>query len=76
MLPYLEIKKQQEEEHLENIEMPNLTGLTVQEAKKILKDLGVEVEINGEAVQESIVIEQLPKKGIEINTGTKVTIYV
>lgn len=52
--------------------MIDVIGMEVTEAKKALKDLGVEVEIEGEG---EIVIEQLPKKGIQINTGTKVTIY-
>lgn len=53
--------------------MPNVTGLELSEAKKILKELGLEVEIQGE---ENIVTDQLPKKGINVNVGTKVTIYV
>lgn len=54
------------------IEMPEVTGLRLQEAKKILEELGLEIEINGEG---EFVVDQLPKKGIQINTGTKVTIY-
>ena len=52
--------------------MPNVTGITVTEAKKILQDLGLELEINGEG---QIVTDQLPKKGIQINSNSKVTIY-
>ena len=73
VLPYLEIKKQEESKEItENIEMPNVTGLGLEEAKKVLKELGLEIEINGEGEK---VIDQLPKKGIQINEGTKVTIY-
>ncbi len=83
MLPYLEVKKQEtEEEMTESIEMPNVTGITIEEANKMLKELGLEVnidnkteEINKEENKEKIVIEQLPKKGIQVNTGTKVTLY-
>ena len=72
-MPYLEVKKQEEsEEIVQEIEMPNVTGMGLDEAKKALKEVGVEIEINGEG---DIVTEQLPKKGIQINTGTKVTIY-
>ena len=53
--------------------MPDLTGMELSEAKKILKELGLEAEIQGE---ESIVTDQLPKKGIKVNVGTKVTVYV
>jgi len=55
--------------------MPNVSNLTITEAKKMLEDLGLEVEISGEIVQEAIVIDQLPKKGIQINSGSKVIIY-
>lgn len=72
-MPYLEVQKQQIEENLESIEMPNATGLELQEAKKILQELGLEIEVNGEG---DMVIDQLPKKGIQINTGTKVVVYV
>ena len=76
MLPYLEVQKQQtEEEIIEVIEMPNMIGLTITEARKVLQELGLELEINGEFTEESIVTDQLPKKGIQINSGSKVTIY-
>ena len=52
--------------------MPNVTGMTVGEAKKILQELGLEVEVNGEG---EIVADQLPKRGIQVNSGSKVTIY-
>ena len=55
--------------------MPDVTGMELSEAKKILKELGLEVEIQGEETEENIVTDQLPKKGIEVNVGTKVTIY-
>lgn len=72
-MPYLEVKKQEESEEItQNIEMPNVTGMRLEEAKKTLKEAGLEIEINGEGES---VTEQLPKKGIQISTGTKVTIY-
>ncbi|MBQ3145979.1 MAG: PASTA domain-containing protein [Clostridia bacterium] len=58
------------------VEMPDVTGMSLTEAKKILKELGLEVEIEGEEKEEIVVTDQLPKKGIEVSTGTKVTIYV
>jgi len=76
VLPYLEIQKQQNEEEIKQIiEMPNVTGFNSTEAKKILEELGLEVEINGEVMDGAIVTEQLPKKGIQVNSGSKVTIY-
>ena len=51
--------------------MPEVTGMSITDAKKALKELGLEVEIiwEGETVG-----DQLPKTGIKINTGTKVTL--
>ena len=52
--------------------MPDVTGITVDEAKKTLNEIGLEVEINGEG---EMITDQLPKKGIRINSGSKVNIY-
>ena len=52
--------------------MPNVINLTITEAKKILQEFGFEVDVNGEG---KIVTDQLPKKGIQINNRSKVTIY-
>ena len=52
--------------------MPEVTGMTVINAKKTLKEVGLEVEIIGDG---ETVTNQLPKNGIKINAGTKVTIY-
>ena len=52
--------------------MPQVTGLELQEARIILENLGVKIETIGEGEK---VIEQLPKKGIQISVGTRVTIY-
>jgi beta-lactam-binding protein with PASTA domain len=54
------------------VEMPNVEGKTVDEAKKILSETGLENEINGDG---EYIKEQLPKKGIQVATGTKVVLY-
>lgn len=56
--------------------MPNVIQMNIKEAKKILKELGLEVEINGEEEDNKEVIDQLPKKGIQVQKGTKVTLYL
>ena len=71
VLPYMEIAKQ--EEIKENIKMPNVTGLTFEEAKKTLKDAGIET--NSQLDAETIIKDQLPKAGIEITNETKVILY-
>lgn len=77
-MPYLEVQKNDlgADGSVRPVEMLDVTGMELSEAKKILKELGLEVEIEGEEKEESIVTDQLPKKGIQVNVGTKVTIYV
>ncbi len=60
--------------------MPEVTGLSIKDAKNALKELGLDVEVNGETeenkVDDSVIVtDQLPKKGIQVNSGTKVVIY-
>ena len=75
VLPYLEVSKNSEEEQTNmQVEMPELVGSTVQEAKQILTELGLEYEIDTDNL-EAIISNQLPKKGIQINQGTKVILY-
>lgn len=74
VLPYLEVSKSQEDTNTMQVEMPELTGMTVKEGIQILKELGLEYEIDTDNV-EVIITDQLPKKGIQINQGTKVILY-
>ena len=75
VLPYLEVVKNGEEEDTKmQVEMPELTGITVKEAKQKLAELGLEFEIDTENI-EAIITNQLPKKGIQVSEGTKVILY-
>ncbi len=81
VLPYLEVQKQQTEEDIvELVEMPNVTGMNISEAKKILKELGFEFDIEGleedNKKDELIIRDQLPKNGIKVNSNAKVTLYI
>lgn len=75
-MPYLELTKNitDEEPETKEIEMPDVTGLTLKEAKAVLKELGLEYEINTEDL-EAVIKTQVPKKGIKVNTGTKIILY-
>lgn len=77
-MPYLEIKKNdvEKEDSAVFIEMPDVTGMKLTEAMENLKKLGLEVQIDGKEGEETTVKDQLPKKGIQLSIGTKVTIYV
>ena len=81
VLPYLEINKDNlaDEDKKEEVEVPNIVGNTVEEAKKKLKEVGLEIDLN---VEEKIdekqvkIKEQLPKAGIKIYKGTKVIVSI
>lgn len=68
VLPYLELKKdnEQEEETIEEIEVPEIRGLNLQQAKKKLQEVGLEITVNreiaeGEKEEDITVKEQIPK---------------
>lgn len=88
VLEYLELKKDKEEkleegkEEVIEVTVPNLRGITIKEAKEILKELKMELEINNleEGIEvnesETIIKEQLPKPGIVVNNTNKVYISI
>ena len=83
VLPYLEIQKdnQEEEEVKEMVTVPDVVGMTVTEAKKALKEVGLEVRLNldsEEEVKESevTVTDQLPNAGISLLSGTSVLLSI
>ena len=68
VLPYLELKKdnEQEEEIIEEVEVPEIRGLNLQEAKKKLQEVSLEITVNreiaeGEKEEDISVKEQIPK---------------
>ena len=72
VLPYLKISRETQEP-AENVEMPNVTGITFLEAKQKLEEIGLEVSSQMDA--ETIITDQLPKEGIQITKGTKIILY-
>ena len=84
VLPYLEIKKDNEKgEEKQEVEVPNIIGMSAGEAKKVLQDLQLELELreNSEdnkedsSDKEKRITQQLPKAGIKIKQGTSVIAY-
>lgn len=75
-MPYLELTKkiEDDEQTSKKVEMPDVTGKTLKEAKDILKELGLEYEIGTEDL-EAVIVNQVPKYGIKVNTGAKVILY-
>ena len=84
VLPYLEIKKDNEKrEEKQEVEVPIIIGMSAGEAKKVLQDLQLELELreNSEdnkedsSDKEKRITQQLPKAGIKIKQGTSVIAY-
>lgn len=84
-MPYLEVNQgnQEEVEVIEEVTVPNLVGLSIKEAEKTVKELGLEISFenivnNAEENKESldkentIIKEQTPTEGIKINKGNKI----
>lgn len=80
ILPYLQVSQgnTEEVENIEQIQMPDVLGKTIEEAEKILKENGLEVVL--ENADETIdkknvyVKEQMPNAGITVNEGSKIYI--
>lgn len=72
VLPYLEVKSS-ESIIQETVKMPNVTGITLKDARKILKELNLDIQ--GELADDSIITKQVPGEGIQINAGSKVLLY-
>ena len=81
-MPYLEVNQgnQDEVEISEEITVPNITGLSIKEAEKILKEIGLELSVEGITEENketldkenTIIKEQTPTEGIKINKGNKI----
>lgn len=86
VLPYLEVNQgnQDEVEVVEEVIVPNVTGLSIKEAEKVLKDVGLELSIDGitdenmETIdkENTIIKEQTPTEGIKINNGNKIFVKI
>ena len=83
-MPYLELKKDKEGEieEVETVTMPNIRSMSIKDAKKVLKELNLNFEINGEVDEKEIdtentyIKEQTPKPGIKINAGSNVFVEI
>ena len=80
ILPYLEVNKQvleeDEEEIIHQIQVPDIMGKTLEEAKQILKENNLEMYLENEEVdmENTYVKNQIPSSGITVNEQSKVVI--
>ena len=80
ILPYLEVSQgnQDEIEQVEQVQTPNLEGMSLKEAENIVKKLGLELSIENNTEEldkeNTVIIEQTPKEGVIINKSNKIYI--
>ena len=80
ILPYLEVNKQvleeDEEEVIHQIQVPDVMGKTLEEAKQILKENNLEMYLENEKVdmENTYVKNQIPSSGITVNEQSKVVV--
>ena len=82
ILPYLEVNQgnQDEVEVINQVETPDIIGKTIKEAEEIIKETGLEINIQNESEnldkENTIIKNQTPKAGITINEGTKLYVEI
>lgn len=79
VLPYLDVIKDNiaEEDIVQEVEVPDIIGKKVKEAKKILKEVNLDIELidyneEQEIDNEMVITTQVPASGIKVNSGTKI----
>ena len=63
------------EEEKQEVEVPNVVGMDISQAKKELQSLGLEIEVKEKSDSNNNITKQLPKAGIKIKQGTSVIVY-
>lgn len=78
VLPYLEVQKDNlsEEDIKLEVEVPNLIGMTLKEAKNALKELNLEInyEEREEDLSEKVITKQTPTSGVKVYEGTNIIV--
>ena len=78
ILPYLEVSQgnQEEVETIEEVTTPDILGMSIKEAEKVLKENGLTLNIEGDSEEmdkeNTFVNEQTPNAGIVVNKGSQV----
>ena len=77
-MPYLEVSQgnKDEVELVEQVQVPNVEGLSIKEAEKITKEVGLEISIQNDSEEldreNTIIKEQSPREGVSVNKGSKI----
>ena len=81
VLPYLETKKDNENEEntKKEVSVPNIVGLSVQEAEKKLKEVKLNLKVDtSEEIdkKQAIIKQQLPIAGIKVYEETSISVVL
>ena len=77
-MPYLEVNKgnQDEIEQIEQVQVPNVEGLSIKEAEKAIKEVGLEISVQNDSEEidreNTVIKEQAPREGVSVNKGSKI----
>ena len=80
ILPYLEVNKQvledDDEAVVNQVQVPDVMGKTLEEAKQILKENNLEIYLENEEIdmENTYVKNQIPSSGITVNEQSKVVV--
>ena len=79
-MPYLEVNKEvledDEETVVNQVQVPDIRGKTLEEAKQILEEKNLEMYLENEEVdmENTYVKNQIPSSGITVNEQSKVVV--
>lgn len=77
-MPYLEVSQgnKDEVEQVEQVQVPNVEGLSIKEAEKVTKEAGLEISIQNDSEgldkENTVIREQSPREGVSVNKGSKI----
>ena len=79
VLPYLEVNKDNESDEnvINKVNVPDLEGLTVKEAKGQLKELNLNIQCSEDETEDSeehVIQEQIPVSGVEVFEGSTIIV--
>ena len=78
ILPYLEVTQgnQDEVEQVEQVQVPNVEELSIKDAEKATKEVGLEISVQNDSEEldreNTIIKEQSPREGVSVNKGSKI----
>lgn len=67
VLPYLQVKKNNDEgNEIKKVKVPNVIGLKFSDAKKMLSDSNLNIDVPENTDENAIITEQIPISGVEV----------